>query len=127
MLRLLPTLALWLAACGDPEPPPTPPDLTPVVARISATLDEAVRLDRDHRDAEALEAWRRAHALFEAEVEGWLSTVHDDRDTAATEYTFGRVRSEIEQYRGSPAKPVRALKARLELQVEPLGQAPPAT
>lgn len=116
----------FLAACGaPPEPPPVDPE--PIVARVVATLEEAARLDKDHETAEAVRAWRRAHATFEADLEPLLRAVHPPDEVAATEYAFGCVRSEIDQARGAPAPVVRALKERLHGQIEPLLLTPPET
>ena len=117
---LMSLLLLALLGCREPEPTAPPPDPRPVAARVVATLEEAVRLDREHEDAQAVRAWRRAHAAFEADLEPRLREVHADDEVALTEYAFGRVRSEIDQAGGAPGPVVRQLRDRLDAQIAPL-------
>jgi hypothetical protein len=112
------TLAALLTGCSPRSHAEEPlPDPARVQERIAATLDEAQRLDRDGRDTGAREAWRRAHATFETELEPQLREVLPDREVAITEYQFARIRSEIDQARGRPAPVVRTLGRRLDTQV----------
>lgn len=123
-------LASWLLplliACGSGPPPGPPPDLRPALARVTATLDEAARLDRDRREVEARAAWRRAHALFEAQVEPGLRQTLPAREVTETEYLFGRVRYEIDRRRGHPGRVAARLSERLEAQVDTVEAARPS-
>lgn len=112
-------LALLLIASCNSAPPADapPPDPGPALERVTATLDEAVRLDRDRREEEARDAWRRAHATFDEQLEPALSAVLEPREVVLTEYLFGRVRSEIDQASGRPGVPARDLITRLQEQV----------
>jgi len=117
----------FLVACARGGPAPPPPDPAPVVARVLATLKEAARLDRDHRTSEADSAWRRAHAVFERDLEPALARLEPDRELTETEYLFARIRAEIDQARGAPGPVIRQLGERLEDEIAALPEETPAS
>jgi len=110
-------------ADGDPEeaPPPTPPGVDELL------LVAAEKGNVGDREA-AVEAWRGAHANFQAIVEPSARTACGDCATAL-EYQFGLLRAELERPGSKPIPRAKALITALEpyLPVRPpLPEAPPA-
>ncbi len=92
---LLLSLAL---ACADPPPPPD----VHVVDAIVGALREVPAHYRGGHDREAIEAWREAHATFEASLEPGLRENYGDVPTTELELLFGRIRHELDQRSGDP-------------------------
>lgn len=112
---------LWIAlfaGCASQAEEPLP-DPARALPRVTATLEEAVRLDRERRSSEAREAWRRAHALFESDVEPSLRLGLPERDVAWIEHRFGLALAEIDRPSGQPEEAVASLTERLEGALDP--------
>ena len=119
-------LSLLLAACA-PAPPPEP--LTPpheAVERITATLQDAVRLDHEGRSQEALESWARARDEFTTSVDPWLAEHHGQLRSNEVAYELSLIHRELTARRGTPSGPVKHISEALaELLV--VAPTPPAT
>ena len=81
-----------LCACATRSGPPVPP-VDPHVA--AAEVVDGIVAAADPQAAAPLDAWRDAHARFEAHLEGPLRARYGEREVARLEYGFGRVRSKL--------------------------------
>lgn len=125
----LAALALSIAVGGCAEEPPPPGDPLVALSRVTATIEEARRLDGTGQKEDAREGWRRALMEFERDVEPALRARLPAVEVAAVEMRFGALRAAIERREGSSRDEARDLiaelaRARAVLEAPP-GEVPP--
>lgn len=91
MSRRLWAIAL-ICACASRSGPPDPPADPHATA---AEVVDGLLVAAEPATAEPLEAWRAAHAAFEAHLEEPLRERHGDRAVTEVEYGFGLVRAQL--------------------------------